>query len=335
MRRHITPLRAIGAIAFAVAVTLLILIRIPSGQYLLQPDTAHPLAPFVRVQGARPAAGGTIYYVDVHERQASELDRLLPWLHPHSTFVPANDIVAPCSTPEQATEADFEEMAVSQRVGAAVALEHAGYHVSVHPNGVTVSQLETGTNAPCRLRNLDTIVSADETPTPTVASLHAALGRVKPGNVVTLGVKRGGKRLTVRVKTIDVKGHALIGIFVAQSARITLPIHVSIDLPHVGGPSAGLAFALEVMQMLGRKVIPPGYRVAATGEMEIDGTIGAIGGVEQKTFGVRDAGADVFLVPVAQGNAAEARRFAGPLRIIPVRTFSQALHALATLPPKQ
>jgi PDZ domain-containing protein len=139
---------------------------------------------------------------------------------------------------------------------------------------------------------------------------------------------------TVRLKTVQSAadpGHAFIGITASQSAKINLPIRVSIDLPRVGGPSAGLAFALEVMERLGKNVTH-GYRVAATGEMELNGDIGAIGGVEQKTYGARQAGADVFLVPADGGNAREARRYAGSLPIIPVRTFAQALRALATLP---
>jgi PDZ domain-containing protein len=76
-----------------------------------------------------------------------------------------------------------------------------------------------------------------------------------------------------------------------------------------------------------------GYRVAATGELRVDGTVIPIGGVKQKTYGARMAKADVFLVP-AGDNARVARRYAGSLRIIAVRNFQQALHALATLPPK-
>jgi PDZ domain-containing protein len=149
-------------------------------------------------------------------------------------------------------------------------------------------------------------------------------------------VRRGARTLTVPIRTIGIAqepGHALVGFAPDQSARIKLPIRVSIDASGIGGPSAGLAFALEVMQQLGRNVLH-GHRVAATGEMELDGTVAPIGGVKQKTFGVREAGADVFLVPAGE-NAQEARRYAGPVHIIPVRTFGQALHALATLPRAQ
>jgi PDZ domain-containing protein len=87
------------------------------------------------------------------------------------------------------------------------------------------------------------------------------------------------------------------------------------------------------MEALGRNV-DHGYRVAATGEMELNGSVAAIGGVEQKTYGAREAHADVFLVPAAGDNAADARRYAHGLKIIAVQSFPQALRALATLPPK-
>jgi PDZ domain-containing protein len=86
------------------------------------------------------------------------------------------------------------------------------------------------------------------------------------------------------------------------------------------------------MDEFGRNV-DRGYKVAATGELELDGTVVPIGAVKQKTIGARQAGVDVFLVP-AGSNAREARRYADGLRIIPVKSFPQALSALATLPSK-
>jgi Lon-like protease len=85
-----------------------------------------------------------------------------------------------------------------------------------------------------------------------------------------------------------------------------------------------------VYQELGKNV-DRGRRVVATGEIGLDGSVGPIGGVKQKTFGARRAGADIFLVPAGE-NAAEARRYAGNLRIVPVRSFQQALSVLKTLP---
>jgi len=92
-----------------------------------------------------------------------------------------------------------------------------------------------------------------------------------------------------------------------------------------------LAFALDILQELGRD-IAHGKKVAATGELSLDGTVGPIGGVKQKTLGAREAGVDVFLVP-AGDNAREARRYAKDLPIVPVKNFPQALRALATFSP--
>jgi PDZ domain-containing protein len=122
----------------------------------------------------------------------------------------------------------------------------------------------------------------------------------------------------------------LIGVVVETAADVKLPRRVKISTGSVGGPSAGLAFALEILEKLGRDV-DHGRKVAATGQIELDGTVSPIGGVRQKTIGVRKSGIHVFLVPAGE-NAAEARRYAHGVRIIPVRNFQQALHALATLP---
>jgi Lon-like protease len=336
LRRHLTPWRIAGGIVAVLLATIVILFSLPSDEFLLLPDVAHPVAPLVKVQGARPQKPGTLYFVDVVERKASELEALFPWIHKHASLEPAGAIVPPCSTAQQANEAQLQEMAFSQKVAAAVALKQLGYHVVVKPTGVVVSQLIAGTNAPCKLQPMDVIVAVDGTPTPTVQALRGVLDRVKPGAVVSLRIRRGASTLTVPIRTIGIPqepGHALVGFAPDQAATIKLPIRVSIDAAGIGGPSAGLAFALEVMQQLGRNVLR-GHRVAATGEMELDGSVAPIGGVKQKTFGVREAGADVFLVP-AGANAQEARRYAGPVRVIPVRSFRQALRALATLPREQ
>jgi PDZ domain-containing protein len=94
--------------------------------------------------------------------------------------------------------------------------------------------------------------------------------------------------------------------------------------------SAGLPFALRSTRS--PETRRPGYRVGDR-EIELDGSVGSVGAIKQKTHGVRSSGADVFLVPAGE-NAATARRYAGGLRIIPVESFEQALHALQTLPRK-
>ena len=145
-------------------------------------------------------------------------------------------------------------------------------------------------------------------------------------------MQRGGTLTRVSVKTIadpTRAGRPILGIFAGQAASVRLPVNVRIDAGDVGGPSAGLAFALDVAEKLGHDV-DHGHKVVATGEMCLDGSVVPVGGLKQKTIGARRAGADVFLVPAGE-NAQEARRYAGKMRVIPVHTYRQALHALATL----
>jgi Lon-like protease len=341
VRAYFTPLRLAGALVGLVLAAAIVLYLVPSNDYLLLPDTAHPVAPLVEVKGGHdPRGPGGIYFVDVFERRASMFESLFPWIHDGATLVPAKLIVPPGVSDNALRQADLREMSISQRVAAAVALKRLGYKVVARPSGVIVAALDSRSHAVGKLRPSDVIVAVNGVATPTIADLRAQLAKVKPGDTVKIGVSRGiganqGHDFVITVETMadtTKKKRAIIGFAPDQAAEIRLPLKVSIDAGNVGGPSAGLAFALEVMEELGHK-IDRGYNVAATGQIELDGTVTPIGGVKQKTFGARKAKADVFLVPAGE-NAQEARRYANGLRVIAVKSFPQALQALATLPPK-
>ena len=341
MRAALTPLRLAGTLVGLVVAAAIVLYLVPSNDYLFLPDTAHPVAPLVQVTGGKdPSGPGGVYFVDVFERRASMFESLFPWIHDGATLVPAKLVVPPGVSDNALQQADLREMSISQRVAAAVALKRLGYKVVARPSGVIVAALDSRSHAVGKLRPSDVIVSVNGVPTRTIAELRAQLAKVKPGGTVKIGVSRGigandGEDFVVTVKTMADTANAkraIIGFAPEQAAEIRLPLKVSIDAGNVGGPSAGLAFALEVMEELGRNV-DRGYTVAATGQIELDGSITSVGGLKQKTFGVRKAKADVFLVPAGE-NAQEARRYANGLRVIAVKSFPQALRALATLPPK-
>jgi len=334
--RALTPLRLAGVLAGLILAAAIVLYLVPSNDYILLPDTAHPVAPLVTVKGGHdPKGPGGILFVDVFERRASVFESLFPWIHKGATLVPARLIVPPGVSDKAVRQADLHAMTISQKVAAAVALRRLGYKVVAKPSGVIVAALDERSHAVGKVQPSDLIVSVNGTPTRTIAKLRAILATVNVGETVTLVILRGAQHHTIAIKTIaDTRNakRAIVGFAPEQAAEIKLPVKVQIDAGNVGGPSAGLAFALEVMEELGRDV-DHGYRVAATGALELDGAVTPIGGVKQKTFGVRNADADVFLVP-AGDNAREARRYADGLRIIAVKSFPQALRALATLPRK-
>jgi PDZ domain-containing protein len=338
VRRHLTLPKIAGAIVFVLLVTAGALWLAPSNDYILLPDRAHPVAPLVRVQGGHePHGPGEIFFVDVFERRASELESLFPFIHSGATLVPAKLLVPPGESDQAARQADLRAMQVSQQTAAAVALRRLGYHVVAKPSGVVVAAIETTSHANGVLHPGDVIVSVNGVSTPAIPQLRRQIDKLKPGDTVTLRVLRADQTMVVSVKTIADplrKGRAIVGFTPDQAAKIKLPVNVEIDAGNVGGPSAGLAFTLEVLAELGHDPTH-GYKVAATGQINLDGSVSAIGGVKQKTFGVKQAGADVFLVPADEGNAAEAERYAGSLKIIPVTSVAQAIRALAKLPPKR
>jgi PDZ domain-containing protein len=197
--------------------------------------------------------------------------------------------------------------------------------------GATIREVSRPALRRAGLKPADVIVAIDGHAVRNLADLRRLLSRRRPGDRVTLAVRHGGATRTVRVTTAQdpTQKRTILGVTVATATRIgKLPVPVRINAGKVGGPSAGVAFALQVMEELGRDV-DHGLKVAATGTIEADGSVGAIGGVKQKTIGARQAKVDVFLVP-AGDNARVARRYADGLRVVPVETFRQALRVLAT-----
>ncbi len=305
----------------------------PSNDYILLPDHARSVAPLVDVQGEKPAKdGGGIYFVAVDVRKASLLERLIPSIHDGATLVPGDELVPPGVSESQRRQGELRAMTRSQQIAAAVALRQLGYKVRTEGVGVLVSGFVTGSPAIGKLQPGDVIVGVDGKPVRNRADLLELVQAHKPGDELRVSVRRGSDRKTLRIKTTsdprDPK-RAVLGVFVDPAVTVKLPLDVKIDLGNVGGPSAGLAFALDVYEELGHD-IDHGLKVAATGEIELDGSVAPVGGVKQKTIGVRRSGVDVFLVPAGE-NARTARKYAHGLRIIPVKSFQQALQSLATL----
>lgn len=306
----------------------------PSNSFLLLPDKAHPLAPIVSVQNGHQDPRGGIYFLDVVEQRASILQRHFSFLRGDGELVPQQAVVPDNLSLRQSAQLDAAEMSRSKQIAEAIALEHLKYHVGVRASGMRVLVVNPGSPATGKLLAGDVIVAVDGRPALTATELSALVSHRRAGARVKLTIVRDGRRQSLALHTYSdpsSPGRSLIGVIVTQDAKIKIPLEVKINSGDVGGPSAGLAFALEITEKLGGDV-DRGYRVAATGELALDGQVLPIGGVREKTIGARNSGIEVMLVP-AGDNATEARRYAGNMKIIAVTSYQQALHALATLPP--
>ena len=334
MRRLITPWKLLLAFLGVVGVSIGLLFVLPDeDSYLFLPDEPHPVAPLVEVEGGKPVdQRGGLYFVDVLVRKPSIAERLLSGVfYDGASLVPAEAVNPTGLSERDRRQASLEVMSRSQDVAAAVALRAAGYRVPATENGAFVVQVLPGTPAAGKLHPSDQIVELDGEPVDSLTELRSLLTARDPGDRVELVVLRDESRRQVSLQLAadpEDPERAVIGVLIEQSVDVKLPLDVHIDAGNVGGPSAGLAFALGVLEKLGRDV-DHGLRVAVTGEIELNGSVAPVGGIKQKTIGARDAGIQLFLVP-AGDNAAEARRFADKMRVVPVRSFQQALRALAT-----
>jgi len=328
-----TPVRLVVA-GLALFAIVLALVVFPSSDYIFLPDPAHPVAPLVTVKGGKDPKRGGVYFVDVVVRKATLLERLFGGLHEGADLYPPQAVDPPGVDEQQRHVLDLQDMQRSQQIAAAVALRAAGKKVVVRDVGARIGLVQEGLPAFGKLEPGDVVVAIDGKPVHTVQDVFARMTAHEVGDVVAFTVRRGKETRIVKMKTVGAFSGAerrpVVGVSLEPAIDIHLPFPVRIDAGNVGGPSAGVAFALEVMEELGRDVVH-GHNVAATGEINPDGSIGPIGGIKQKTIGARRAHVDAFLVPAGE-NAREARKHAAGLRIIPVKTFPQALRALATLP---
>jgi PDZ domain-containing protein len=224
-------------------------------------------------------------------------------------------------------------MADSKRVAEAVAERALGKPVEIDRLGALVEYVDPHDPAGrAGVHAGDVITAVDGTAVRSAGDLVRATAGLVPGDVAIYRFRNAG---TERLRTIagGDSGHkAIIGVVVGDALRIArIPVPVRYTIHGIGGPSAGLAFALEIYDSLSGRHLLQGHTIAATGEIDALGHVGVIGGVKQKALGAIEAGADTFIVPV--DNAADARAAAGgKLRVIAVRTFAGALRAIRALP---
>ncbi|HET7172314.1 MAG TPA: PDZ domain-containing protein [Gaiellales bacterium] len=327
--------------ALAVVMVLLLAgfawaVTTPSGYYVFWPDEAHPAADYLHVPGGeKPDGRSGFYFVDVHELEANKLEEF--WgrhLQDGADLIPVRDLRSPGVSESQRVHHDFQAMADSQRTAEVVAEQALGKPVKLARLGALVYAVSNGLPAAkAGVRPGDIITAVDGHPVHDDRDLIRLTNGLSPGDTAAYTFRDAGKKTLRTVESSDGKHRAIIGVAIGDAVRIErIPIHVRYTIHGIGGPSAGLAFALEIYDSLSGRTLLDGHRIAATGELDLAGDVETIGGAKQKALGAVEAGADTFIVPV--DNVAAARKAAaGRLRVIGVRTFQQALAAVRRLPP--
>lgn len=248
-------------------------------------------------------------------------------------------------TAEQRRVFSLEQMRTSEEVAQFVALSWLGFDATIVPGDVLISEiacLEFSDAGSCVrwppsdefLDPGDRLLVADGVELTSVGDLLQVLEGKQPGDVITLSVERRGEgEFEVDVEltsATDDPDRTIVGFLPFDTRRVELPFDISIDTGSIGGPSAGLAFTLTLIDGLSEGELTGGRRVAVTGTIDLDGSVGPIGGLTQKASAVAQAGVELFLVPASQGEEqiSAAQAAAPGLEIVSVSTLEEAIDAL-------
>ncbi|HET9075375.1 MAG TPA: PDZ domain-containing protein [Acidimicrobiales bacterium] len=299
--------------------------------------------------GKSSSVSGSVMMVDVLVGPASMGDFLLAKLgllhqfRDGTVLVPKGEILG--NTPASQLDCQgAQQMSDATSSAEVVALRRLGYHVGQNDLGAQVDLVAPGTPAAAAGVHCNDLVTAvDGHPVRTAADLVDAIHAAKPGATVSLTATRtgrGGKPATVHLQA-KLSGtpaeagrpaqpdQAFLGVSTQTRSTFSYPFPVHIQVGQIGGPSAGLAMTLGLLDALTNGQLTGGHRIAATGTIDLQGQVGPVGGVAQKAVAVRHAGAQVFLVPPS--DLAAARSEARSMKVYPVTSLDQALNILGSL----
>ena len=272
---------------------------------------------------------GSLSLTTVSVRDSLTLfEALEGWVSHRQAVIPREIVFPPDTTPEEEDKKNTQEMAQSQDDATQAALGELGLPAT---DKVVVATIVNGKPADKRLKPADQLTSVDGTPVTDAASVGTLIGRKKPGESVVIGYVRDGRADTVTIPTIrsgDAPVRPVIGIS-AQDVK-TYAVKVDIKLKDIGGPSAGLMFALGIIEKLGPDSLTGGRSIAGTGTIDAQGMVGPIGGIAEKMIGAKDKGATVFLSPADNCAEAKGTKPKG-LTLVKVDSLKGALAALKTL----
>ncbi len=325
--------------------------------YAITPGNATNVAPLVRVQGlATDPHRDRIMLVDVFLQPLSQLQYLAMRLFQrHVEFVGADQLLEPGIPTSQLDAQGFLQMSDSQTAAKVAALRALGWRVPATPAGAVITGVVDNTPASrAGLSVGDEITAVDGHAVTSHCSLVGALEHVAPDTRLTLTVRPGKFSPTgVLTRTAPVPlvittatspdataptgcasyptaGPSWLGVAPEDGVNYALPGKITLDTANIGGPSAGLAMTLTLIDTLSRGSLTGGHVIATTGTIDPQGRVGAIGGAAEKTVAVENAGVHYFFVP--QGDYAAARSTANAsLHVIGVTTLAQVLADLRKL----
>lgn len=253
-------------------------------------------------------------------------DIILGVLDPSVAVVPEDVVFPRGQTQQQNQEENQREMVTSQEEAAAAALGELGITV---PVTLTISKVAQDAPAAAVLRPGDVLLGVNGVRTANVGEVREELNKVTAGRSVTVIVRRDGRERQLTTATQLADGRTVLGIL-RFDADFHLPFPVRIQINDVGGPSAGMMFALGIVDVLTPGEMTGGHHIAGTGTIDSTGVVGAIGGIQEKMIGARESGARWFLAPAEDCSEVVGHVPSG-LRVVKVSTLHDAREAVTAI----
>jgi Lon-like protease len=291
------------------------------------PGGAKSVIPLISIHGAPTYdSEGRLLLTTVNVGRVNLYYALGAWLDPAASLLSEREILPRGLTDQEYDQISLSQMDRSKIAAVAVALERSSGYPEEHGRGALVYETIPGSPADGSLFAGDLITHVDGEPLVDVQGLGRAIAENGPGRTLRLTVRpiEGGTERTVTLHAVldPELDRAAIGVFTVAN----FPFDVEIESENIGGPSAGLMWAVGVTDLLTPGDLTGDRAIAGTGTVDLAGNVGPIGGITLKVQAAEEADADAFLLP--QANLAEARTVDTELELVPVVTVDQAVSFL-------
>lgn len=309
--------------------------------YIQKPGGADALNPIVEVADGYESEGD-MHLVTVSGMQATPLFYALAKIAPYNDIMPIEDVFPDGISQEEYMEAQLQVMETSQEAATVVAYTAAGADIEIEYKGVYVVSVLKDRPADGIFQSGDRIIAVDGNEIKEAEDLINYIQTREAKDIVTVEFIRGDKTMTdtIELDVIDeADGKIGIGITLVTDREVTVHPEVEFSSGKIGGPSAGLMFSLEIYDQLTEEDLTRGYHIAGTGEIDYEGNVHRIGGIDKKIVAADKEGIDIFFAPNENGKEGSnyeiavktAEAIGSDMKIVPVDTFDDALNFLKSL----
>lgn len=326
----------------------------PMESYISKPGGAYELEPFVEVDGGDQDDKGTLSLLTIALAKATPLTYAFAKMTDSQKIYKVDEIRQKDEDEKEYNVRQLKLMSNSQFNAISVAFDRANKPYTVTNNGIFIFNVVDESAADGVLEAGDKILQMDEMDDLTEESIRSYLANKAEGDIIRLKVERDGSKLDKEVTLKSIPGvleTPAIGISYTADKKVETTPAVHINSEDIGGPSAGLMFTLEILNQLLPEDITKGYKIAGTGEMREDGTVGRIGGIDLKVIAADNKDMEIMFAPDDEIDPAilannpdltsnyeealkSARKIGTKMKIVPVKTIDDALAYLEQLEPK-